>query len=71
MDYVQIPASDEYWDTGVAGLEGVVEVLPFPVQTGITLDSWAFALFKVEAVAAMTASKETAIIMNAVCLIMP
>lgn len=49
MYYVQISASDEYLDTGVTGLvgAGVVEVLPFPVQTGITLDCRAFALFKV------------------------
>ena len=71
VDYVQIPASEEYSDTGVVGLEGVVEVLPFPVQTGITSDSWAFALFKVWAVTAMIVSRENAIIMNAVCLIMP
>ena len=71
VDYVQIPASEEYSDTGVVGLEGVVEVLLFPVHIGITLDSWAFALFTVWALTAMTASKDTAIIMNAVCLIMP
>lgn len=48
MDYVQISASDEYLATGVTGLVvGVVDVLPFPLQIGIILDSRAFALFKV------------------------
>ena len=73
MYYAQISASDEYFDTGVTGLVGVeaVEVLPFPVQTGITLDSRAFALLKVWIVIATTASNEIAIIMNIACLNIP